>query len=219
MTRRFHGRTSSGLASTPLFKRRRPAPGLRRTFLPLVGPLPPDTDFVRVGDRQSRLRLPCPPALSARGQDHETIGVSPGQGATARRADAGSGIDQRAVIVSAGREHSRPPRGWHCPATDFYPRTPGLPPGASPPALFRRGWRLRFRPFGKSRARQPNDGLYEAAAAAGQFVGVNPGPRRRAAHCRARANVWSPEWLERSLSSRGEASSARMRSYWATACS
>ena len=151
-----------------------PRPGCGEPSCPWSDRCPPDTDFVRLGDRLSACRGPRGPRPEPRGPDHETTGVSPGQGATARRADAGPGIDQRAGIVSAGGEHSRPPRGRHCPGGTSYPGSrPSRPPRL---ASFRRACAASLPPVWQITSAAPNSGLFQAAAEAGRTRRRQPRP-------------------------------------------
>ena len=99
------------------------------TFLPLYGPLPPDTDFVRaeiIPDLQ-----PPPPAANP-GQGHDPAGDAAGEGARAQCADGRPGAEERAGRVPARRQRARSSRRRGGLQGIVRKRLP-LPPIVTPP--------------------------------------------------------------------------------------
>ena len=74
------------------------------TFLPLYGPLPPDTDFVRSGD------IPYAAPLEIADTDVHPVIDAAAQGRAAWRAACGPRDEQRSVVVPPRRQHPCPAR-------------------------------------------------------------------------------------------------------------
>jgi uncharacterized linocin/CFP29 family protein len=149
-------------------------------FLPLVGPLPPDADFVRweavnlVGgpppgpppalaleDRNTRQLACLQVRVQLRGAQMQDPEMASALSLFRRAANILSRLEDGIILdglLPPGPGRRAPPAGM-------------APPGIIPPRVT-----LTLPPVWQITSAQLNDGLYEAAAAANQFVGVNPGP-------------------------------------------
>jgi uncharacterized linocin/CFP29 family protein len=145
------------------------------TFLPLVGPLPVDADFVR---RETvNPILGTHPALTI--EDRTTLQLAALQvrvqlrGAQMADPELTSALSlfRRAANILSRLEDGIVLDGLFSPAQ--LPPLPGLPAGAVPPGIVPPRTARNLPPVWQITGAAPNPGLL---AAANQFVGVNPNP-------------------------------------------
>jgi uncharacterized linocin/CFP29 family protein len=145
------------------------------TFLPLVGPLSPDADFVRL-ETVNPVPGAAAPAFALTLDDTDTRRLACLQvrvqlrGAQMQDPELTSALSlfRRAANILARLEDGIVLEGLRAPGLGL---PPALPAGVVPP-----GVTAALPPAWQITSAVPNDGLYEAATGANPLVRVNPGP-------------------------------------------